>query len=113
MISRSTLKSFTTVRESRRNLVIFHRPPMNAGFTKCKKLRRGFVPTIDDQPQVGHRLFFSCSIVREQTERRNDDLKEECTQLDLAVELLVEKGFDDIADAVGVFMKTAMNHERS
>jgi transposase InsO family protein len=34
--SRSTLRSFTTVRESRRNSAIFHRPPTSAGFIMQK-----------------------------------------------------------------------------
>ena len=39
--------------------------------------------------------------------------KDECTQFDLAMELLIENGFDGIADAVGVLMNTAMKLERS
>ena len=37
----------------------------------------------------------------------------ECTQFDLAMELLIENGFDGIAEAVGVLMNTAMKLERS
>ena len=37
----------------------------------------------------------------------------ECTQFDLAMELLIENGFEGIADAVGVLMNTAMKIERS
>jgi hypothetical protein len=32
----------------------------------------------------------------------------ECTQFDLAMELLIDSGFDGIAKAVGVLMNTAM-----
>lgn len=37
----------------------------------------------------------------------------ECTQFNLAMELLIEHGFDGIADAVGLLMNTAMQVERS
>lgn len=37
----------------------------------------------------------------------------ECTQFNLAMELLIEHGFDGIADAVGLLMNTAMQIERS
>lgn len=37
----------------------------------------------------------------------------ECTQFDLAMELLIENGFDGIADAVGLLMNTAMKIERT
>ena len=37
----------------------------------------------------------------------------ECTQFDLAMELLIENGFDGIAEAVGMLMNTAMKLERS
>jgi transposase-like protein len=39
--------------------------------------------------------------------------KTECTQFDLAMELLIENGFDGIAESVGVLMNTAMKLERS
>jgi hypothetical protein len=37
----------------------------------------------------------------------------ECTQFDLAMELLIENGFDGIAETVGLLMNTAMKLERS
>ncbi len=37
----------------------------------------------------------------------------ECTQFDLAMELLIENGFDGIAKTVGMLMNTAMKPERS
>jgi len=37
----------------------------------------------------------------------------ECTQFDLAMELLIENGFDGIAETVGMLMNTAMKLERS
>ncbi len=39
--------------------------------------------------------------------------KTECTQFDLAMELLIENSFDGIADTIGVLMNTAMQIERS
>jgi putative transposase len=32
----------------------------------------------------------------------------ECTQFDLAMELLIENGFEEIAEAVGLLMNTAI-----
>ncbi len=37
----------------------------------------------------------------------------DCSQFDLAMELLIENGFDNVAEAVGVLMNTAMQIERS
>ncbi len=37
----------------------------------------------------------------------------DCSQFDLAMELLIENGFDNVADVVGVLMNTAMQIERS
>ncbi len=37
----------------------------------------------------------------------------ECTQFDLAMELLIENGFDGIADSIGILMNGAMQIERS
>lgn len=37
----------------------------------------------------------------------------ECTQFDVAMELLIENGFDGIAEAVGMRMNTAMKLERT
>ena len=39
--------------------------------------------------------------------------QQDCSQFDLAMELLIENGFDNIADVVGVLMNTAMQIERS
>ncbi len=39
--------------------------------------------------------------------------KTECTQFDLAMELLIENGFDGVAEAVGVLINSAMKLERS
>lgn len=37
----------------------------------------------------------------------------ECTQFDLAMELLIEHGFEGIADCIGILMNSAMQLERS
>ncbi len=37
----------------------------------------------------------------------------ECTQFDLAMELLIKNGFGGIAESVGLLMNTAMKLERS
>lgn len=37
----------------------------------------------------------------------------ECTQFDLAMELLIENGFDGVAEAVGLLMNSAMQIERT
>ena len=39
--------------------------------------------------------------------------KTECTQFDLAMELLIDKGFDGIAETFGLLMNSAMQIERS
>ncbi|MBT8334624.1 MAG: IS256 family transposase [Deltaproteobacteria bacterium] len=39
--------------------------------------------------------------------------KTECTQFDLAMELLIENGFEGLAETVGLLMNTAMQIERS
>lgn len=39
--------------------------------------------------------------------------QQDCSQFDLAMELLIENGFGNVADVVGVLMNTAMQIERS
>jgi transposase-like protein len=39
--------------------------------------------------------------------------QQDCSQFDLAMELLIENGLDNVADVVGVLMNTAMQIERS
>ena len=39
--------------------------------------------------------------------------QQDCSQFDLAMELLIENGFDNVTDVVGVLMNTAMQIEHS
>ena len=39
-------------------------------------------------------------------------LKTKCIQLDLAMEMFIENGFDGIAESVGMLINTAMKLER-
>jgi len=54
-------------------------------------------------------LILSLSFFAE-TERKEKTMTciSECTQFDLAMELLIENGFEGIAEAVGLLMNTAM-----
>ncbi len=39
--------------------------------------------------------------------------QQDCSQFDLAMELLIDNGFDNVADEVGILMNTAMQTKRS
>ena len=63
--------------------------------------------------KAGHRLTFWDLLLTPTREEKKMACHKENNHFDLAMELLIENGFDGVADAVSLLMNTAMQIERS